>query len=46
MSVLLNCFDMQPDIFSVMSCCVIALSLFSSDIVTWNADSYIQWNEM
>jgi len=29
----------QPDIFAVMDCCVVALSLFSSDILTWSADS-------
>jgi len=29
----------QPDIFAVMNCCVVALSLFSSDILTWNADT-------
>ena len=32
MSVLLPCFNTQPDIFAVINCCVIALSLFSSDI--------------
>jgi len=37
--VLLPCFNMQPDIFAVMNCCVVALSLFSSDILTWSADS-------
>jgi len=36
--VLLPCFNMQPDIFAVINCCVVALSLFSSDILTW-ADS-------
>jgi len=35
----LPCFNAQPDIFAVMNCCVVALSLFSSNIVTWNADS-------
>jgi len=29
----------QFDIFAVMNCCVVALTLFSSDIVTWSADS-------
>jgi len=34
----------QLDIFSVMNCCVAASSVFSSDILTWNADIlvYIQ----
>ena len=33
-----------PDIFAVMNCCVVALSAFSSDILTWRADIlvYIQ----
>jgi len=39
MSVLLSCFNAQTDIFAVMNCCVLALSLFSSDILTWSADS-------
>ena len=39
--VLLLCFNAQPDIFSVMNCCVVALSLFSSDIPTWSANSFI-----
>jgi len=36
---------MQPDIFAVINCRVVALSLFSSDIVTWSADSLysVQW---
>jgi len=39
-SVCLNpCFNAQTDIFTIMNCCVVALSLFSSDIVTWSADS-------
>jgi len=29
----------QPDIFAVKNCCVVALSVFSSDILTWSADS-------
>ena len=32
------CFNAQPDIFAVMNCCVIALIVFSSDILTWRAD--------
>ena len=32
-------FNAQPDIFAVMNCCVVALSLFSSDSLTWTADS-------
>ena len=35
---LLPCLNAQPDIFSVMNCCVVALSVFSSDILTWGAD--------
>jgi len=31
----------HPDIFAVMNCCVVALSVFSSDIVTWSADVFI-----
>jgi len=37
--VLLSCFNSQPDIFALVNCCVVALSLFSSDIITWSADS-------
>jgi len=29
----------QPDVFAVMNYCVVALSLFSSDILTWSAYS-------
>jgi len=32
-------FNAQPDIFAVMSYCVVALSVFSSDILTWSANS-------
>jgi len=32
-------FTAQPDTFAVMSCCMVALSLFSSDFLTWGADS-------
>jgi len=35
----LPCFNAQPDIFAVMNCCVVALSLFFSDCLTWSADS-------
>ena len=44
MSVFLSCLNAQPDIFAVMNCCVVALSVFSSDILTWSADVlvYIQ----
>jgi len=44
--VLLPTFHAQPDIFAVMSFCVVALSLFSSDILTWNADNLysVQWH--
>jgi len=31
MSVLLPCFNAQPDIFAVMHCCIVALGVFSSD---------------
>jgi len=43
--VLLPCFNVQPDIFAIMNCCVVALNLFSSDIVTWIAGSLysVQW---
>jgi len=46
MSVLLRCFNAQPDIFAVMNCCVVALSLFSSDILIWSANSLysVQWH--
>jgi len=44
--VLLPCFNTHPDIFAVMNCCVVTLSVFSSDILTWSADTYIQCNAM
>jgi len=36
----------QSDIFAIMSCCVAELSLFSSDVLTWSADSLysVQWH--
>jgi len=36
----------QPDIFAVMNHCVVALSVFPSDILTWSADSLysVQWH--
>jgi len=39
------CFNPQPDIVAVMNCCVVALSVFSSDILTWSPDSLysVQW---
>jgi len=42
--VLLPCLKAHPDIFAVMNCCVVALSVFSSNILTWRADIlvYIQ----
>ena len=42
--VLLSCLNAHPGIFAVMNCCVVALSVFSSDILTWSADVlvYIQ----
>jgi len=33
--VLLPCFNTQPDIFAVMNCCVVELSIFFSDILTY-----------
>jgi len=44
--VLLPCFYAQPDIFAIMNVCVVALSLFSPDILTWNADNLysVQWH--
>jgi len=44
--VLLPCFNAWPDIFAVMNCCVVALSLFSSASLTWSADSWysVQWH--
>jgi len=43
---LLPCFNAKPDIFAVLNCCIVALSVFSSDIVTWSADSLysVQWH--
>ena len=43
--VLLSCLNAHPDIFAVMNCCVVALSVFSSDILTWSVDGlvYIQY---
>ena len=38
-SVLLPCFNAQPDIYAVMNCCVAALIAFSSDMIAWRADS-------
>jgi len=32
-------FNVQPDIFAVLNCCVVALNVFSSYILTWSADS-------
>jgi len=37
--VLLPCFNAQPDIFAVMNYCVVALSVFSADILTWSTGS-------
>ena len=36
--VLLPCFNVQPDIFAVMNCCVVALIVFTSDMLAWRAD--------
>jgi len=37
--VLLPCFNAQHGVFAVINCCVVALSLFSSDSTTWSTDS-------
>jgi len=29
----------QPDIFAVINCCIVALSVFYSDSLTWSANS-------
>jgi len=44
--VLLLCFNVQPDIFAVMNCCVVALSVFTSDILTLSVNSWysVQWH--
>jgi len=39
MSVLLPCFNGQPDMFVVMDCSVLVLSIFSFVILTWSAES-------
>ena len=46
MSACCSCFNAQADIFAIMNCCVVALNVFSSDILTWNADSLysVQWH--
>ena len=36
------CFNVQPDIFALMNCCVEALIAFSSDILAGSADSLYQ----
>ena len=36
--VLLPCFNAQPDIFALVNCCVVALIVFSSDILAWRVD--------
>jgi len=43
--VLLPCFNTQPDIFAVLNCCVVALSVFSSDVLTLSADNYMKCND-
>ena len=37
--VLLPCFNAHPDIFALMNCCIVALIVFSSDILAGSADS-------
>jgi len=39
MSVFCTPFSTRSQTFAVMSSCVVALSVFSSDILTWSADS-------
>ena len=39
--VLLPCLNAQPDIFAVMNCCGVALSVFSSDILAGGADIFV-----
>jgi len=34
-----TCFNVQPDIFALINCCVVALIVFSSDILAGSADS-------
>ena len=41
MSVFYFRLNAQRDIFAVMNCCVVALSVFSSDILTWGADIWV-----
>jgi len=36
--VLLACFNARSDIFAVMNGCVVALSVFSSDVLAWSAE--------
>jgi len=44
--VLLPCFNAQPDIFAVTNSCLVAMSVCSSNILTWGADSLysVQWH--
>ena len=37
--VLPPCFNVQPDIFAVMNCYIVALGVFYSDSLSWSADS-------
>ena len=37
-------FNVQPDIFALMNCCVVALIAFSSDILAGSADSLLSSN--
>ena len=39
--VLLPRLNAQPDISAAINCCVVALSAFSSDILTWSADIWV-----
>jgi len=39
MSVLYSRFNAPPDIFAVTNCCIVALDVFSSDSLTWSANS-------
>jgi len=48
---LLPCLNVQPDIFAVTNCCIVALGVFSSDSLTWSSNSlysvhgHIKWEE-
>jgi len=37
--VFLSNFNVQPDIFAVMNCCILALGVYYTDSLTWSANS-------